>query len=103
MLLGLVVIMSAIYGQVIINDAMVARYVPPEYRARAFSVRYFLGFTVAGFAAPVISLLHAKGGFPEVLGVAAGFGAVVASAALAFRLFAVNRAPVAATAAPHET
>ena len=88
---GLIIIMSAIYGQVIINDAMVARYVPEQFRARAFSVRYFLGFTVAGFAAPVISFLHARGGFPDVLGVAAGFGAMVAIAALAFRLFAVNR------------
>ena len=43
MLGGLVLAMAAIYGQVVVNDAMVARYVPAQYRARAFSVRYFLG------------------------------------------------------------
>jgi hypothetical protein len=49
---------SAIYGQVVINDAMVARYVPAHYRAKAYSVRYFLGFTASGFAAPMIALLY---------------------------------------------
>jgi MFS family permease len=96
MIFGLVVIMSAIYGQVIINDAMVAKYVPQNYRARAFSVRYFLGFTVAGFAAPMISTLHAKGGFPNVLSVTAVFGAIVALAAFTFRIFAVSKEPAPA-------
>lgn len=84
MLVGLLIITSAIYGQVVVNDAMVARYVPEGHRARAFSVRYFLGFTASGFAVPLISLLHRHGGFPTVLGVAAGFGAVVAISAIAF-------------------
>jgi hypothetical protein len=29
LLVGLILAMAAIYGQVVINDAMVARYVPP--------------------------------------------------------------------------
>ena len=47
LLAGLVLAMAAIYGQVVINDAIVARYVPARLRAKAFSVRYFLGFTVS--------------------------------------------------------
>lgn len=87
MLLGLVLAMAAIYGQVVINDAMVARYVPPAYRARAYSVRYFIGFTASGFVVPGIALLHARGGFSLVLGAAAACGAVIWLAAVGFRLF----------------
>ncbi|GAB6844691.1 MFS family permease [Methylorubrum rhodinum] len=89
LLLGLVLTMAALYGQVVINDAMVARYVPAAYRARAYSVRYFLGFTVSGFVVPMIALLHARGGFGLVLGIAAAFGATIFAAALGF--FALTR------------
>jgi hypothetical protein len=30
-------------GQVVINDAMIARYVPPRLRAKAFGLRYSSG------------------------------------------------------------
>lgn len=86
LLVGLILAMAAIYGQVVINDAMVARYVPPRLRAKAFSVRYFLGFTTSGLAVPLIALLHGQGGFPAVLGAAAVFGAVVSACAAAFLL-----------------
>ena len=89
LLVGLVLTMAALYGQVVFNDAMVARYVPPLYRARAYSVRYFLGFTVSGFVVPLIALLHARGGFGSVLGAAAVFGAIIFAAALGF--FALTR------------
>jgi MFS family permease len=97
---GLVLITAAIYGQVVVNDAMVARYVPARHRAKAFSVRYFLGFTASGFAVPLIALLHGMGGFPLVLAAAAGFGAVVFTAAVAFH--AVAQAAPARPAAPAE-
>lgn len=82
MLVGLALAMAAIYGQVVVNDAMVARYVPPQWRSRAFGVRYFLGFTAAGFAAPMIAVLHGANGFATVFFVAASFGAIVFLAAL---------------------
>lgn len=84
LLLGLVLTMTAIYGQVVINDAMVARYVPAQHRAKAFSVRYFLGFTVSGFVVPMLAVLYARGGFGLVLGAAALFGLVVWCASVAF-------------------
>ncbi|KQO77216.1 MFS transporter [Methylobacterium sp. Leaf88] len=96
LLAGLVLTMAALYGQVVINDAMVARYVPPLYRARAYSVRYFLGFTVSGFVVPLICLLHDRGGFGLVLGIAAAFGAVIAAAALGF--FVLTRQPASPAA-----
>ena len=65
----------AIYGQVIINDAMVGRYAPAEYRNRVYSVRFFLTFTVGGLAVPIIGELHSYGGFQAVLLVAGGIGA----------------------------
>ncbi|GJE61242.1 MFS transporter [Methylobacterium trifolii] len=96
MLLGLVLTIAALYGQVVINDAMVARYVPADHRAKAYSVRYFLGFTVSGFVVPMIALLHERGGFGLVLGTAAVFGLVIWLAALAF--FGLARGDVRALA-----
>lgn len=84
MLAGMVLVMAAIYGQVVINDAMVARYVPVEYRARAFGLRYFLGFAAAGFAVPMIAFFHASQGFPLVLGITALFGAAIFLCAVGF-------------------
>ncbi|MBM6580779.1 MFS transporter [Microvirga sp. BT689] len=88
MLGGLALAMAAIYGQVVANDAMVARYVPAQYRARAFSVRYFLGFTTSGLAVPLIALLHGMSGFTLVLGAAATFGTVIFLCSLGFLLAA---------------
>ncbi|GAA0269134.1 hypothetical protein LNAOJCKE_3656 [Methylorubrum aminovorans] len=100
LLAGLVLTMAALYGQVVINDAMVARYVPAAYRARAYSVRYFLGFTVSGFVVPMIAVLHDRGGFGLVLGIAAGFGAVIVAAALGF--FVLTRGPAPRPLVPAE-
>jgi MFS family permease len=88
-LAGLALAMAAIYGQVVVNDAMVARYAPPGWQARVFGARYFLGFTAAGFAAPLIASLHGSGGFPAVFAVASAFGACVFACALA--VFAMTR------------
>ena len=90
-LLGLVLAMASIYGQVVITDAMVARYVPPAQRAKAFSIRYFLAFTISGLAVPLIASLHSQGGFPRVLTATAGFGLVIFACALL--LFVVAREP----------
>lgn len=95
MLAGLVFVMAAIYGQVVVNDAMVARYVPPRLRAKAFSLRYFLGFTTSGAAVPLIAWLHGEGGFGLVLMAASAFGTAIFAAACAFWLAAQPRASAA--------
>ncbi len=88
LLFGLALAMAAIYGQVVINDAMVARYVPGRYQARAFGLRYFVGFTTAGAAVPLLAALHSGGGFGPVLWAAAAFGAAIFGSALIFSALA---------------
>ncbi len=83
MVLGLVLVTAAIYGQVIVNDAMVGRYVPAEYRNRLYSVRFFLTFTVGGLAVPIIGELHSYGGFQSVLFVSGAIGVVIFACAIA--------------------
>lgn len=99
MLAGLTLCMAAIYGQVLVNDGMVARYVPEAWRSRAYGVRYFLGFATSGFAVPLIAVLHAGGGFPLVLAVAAGVGSVITLTAWVFWFLARPRPAVAAVPA----
>lgn len=84
MLLGLTLTMAAIYGQVVVNDAMIARYVPAEARSRAFGIRYFIGFSVSGLAVPLIALMHTRGGFVAVLGGTALIAAAVFVSAASF-------------------
>jgi MFS family permease len=98
LLIGLALAMAAIYGQVVVNDAMVARYVPARHRAKAFSVRYFLGFTVGGLAVPMIALLHEQGGVALVLGAATCFGLVICMASLAFYALTLTQPAEMATA-----
>ena len=71
MVLGLMLVTAAIYGQIVVNDGMIGRYVPGDYRNRVYSLRFFLSFTVGGLAVPAIATLHAHGGFQTVLLVAA--------------------------------
>ncbi|MBM3487294.1 MAG: MFS transporter [Alphaproteobacteria bacterium] len=98
LLLGLVLTLSALYGQVTINDAVIARYVPGRYRAKAFGIRYFLGFTTAGLAVPLIAFAHRIDGFALVLAIATAFGAATFACALLTRLLTRPAAapPVAA-------
>jgi MFS family permease len=83
MALGLVLVMISIYGQVVVNDAMIGRYVADELRNRVYSVRFFAGFTVAGLAVPLVGILHAQGGFQKVLLITSAIGAVIFASALA--------------------
>jgi MFS family permease len=69
LLVALAVAISAIYGQVTVNDMVIARYTADAWRGRVYAVRYFLLFIGAGAAIGVISLLHNSGGFGLVLAV----------------------------------
>jgi MFS family permease len=53
---------ATIFGQVTVNDAMLARTVPPALRARAYAVRFFVGFVGAAAASPLVGMLHARTG-----------------------------------------
>ena len=53
---------AAVFGQVTLNETMTARYIPPELRARVYSVRFFVGFLGAAGAAPLVGLLYERTG-----------------------------------------
>jgi MFS family permease len=68
LLIALAVAVAAIYGQVTVNDIILARYTADAWRGRVYAVRYFTLFISAGIAIAMISLLHKSGGFALVLG-----------------------------------
>ena len=68
-MVALAIAIAAIYGQVTVNDMVLARYTADAWRGRVYAVRYFLLFISAGVAIGMISLLHETGGFALVLGV----------------------------------
>jgi hypothetical protein len=67
LMVALAVAIAAIYGQVTVNDIVLARYTADAWRGRIYAVRYFLLFISAGVAIAMISLLHDRGGFALVL------------------------------------
>jgi MFS family permease len=69
LLIALAIAVAAIYGQVTVNDMIMARYTADAWRGRVYAVRYFLLFISAGAAIGMISILHDSGGFALVLGV----------------------------------
>jgi MFS family permease len=69
LLVALAVAVAAIYGQVTVNDIVLARYTADAWRGRIYAVRYFLLFISAGIAIAMIALLHDRGGFTMVLAV----------------------------------
>jgi MFS family permease len=69
LMIALAIAIAAIYGQVTVNDMILARYTADAWRGRVYAVRYFTLFISAGAAVAIISLLHNSGGFSLVLGV----------------------------------
>jgi MFS family permease len=77
--------MAAIYGQITVNDIIIARYTADAWRSRVYAVRYFITFMVSGVAVSMIALLYGRGGFGLVLGTTAviALGFLVAVLAIA--------------------
>jgi MFS family permease len=69
LMIALAIAIAAIYGQVTVNDIILARYTADAWRGRVYAVRYFTLFISAGAAVAIIALLHKSGGFSLVLGV----------------------------------
>ena len=65
-LVSIGIVMGA-FGQVTINDAMVGKYTVEEWRSRAYSIRYFIGFTAAGASVGLVAWLYEQGGFVTML------------------------------------
>jgi MFS family permease len=71
LLFALAFTMAAVYGQITVNDLILARYSADAWRARIYAVRYFVTFMISGVAVSMIAFLHARGGFGLVLDVTA--------------------------------
>jgi MFS family permease len=67
MLLVAVAMMFFVFGQIPINDAMIARYTAEEWRARAYAVRYVVSFSASALAVPLIAWLYKSNGDFRVL------------------------------------
>jgi hypothetical protein len=93
LLVALALTMAAIYGQVTVNDVVIARYTADAWRGRVYAVRYFLTFVVSGVAVSTMALLYARGGFDLVLAATAivALGFVVSVIAIAFLVNGVER------------
>lgn len=77
-------IIIGIFGQITVNDAMIGRYTSDEWRARAYAIRYFIGFTAAGASVGLVAWLHERGGFTLMLQAMAGLCVLVIVGALVF-------------------
>ena len=88
--------MAAIYGQITVNDLIIARYTADAWRGRVYAVRYFLTFMISGAAVSMIALLYGRGGFDLVLGATAlvAFGFLVAVLLIAVIASSVEKARV---------
>jgi MFS family permease len=86
--------LSAVYGQVIINDLIIARNVADRWRARAYAMRYTLGFAASAAVVPLIAIIHRpETGYGPVFLIMTGFALLIAASA-GFYAFVTARSPV---------
>lgn len=86
--------LSAVYGQVIINDLIIARNVSDRWRSRAYAMRYTLGFAASAAVVPLIAIIHRpETGYGPVFLIMTGFALLIAASA-GFYAFATARSPV---------
>lgn len=97
MLAVAVAMMFFVFGQIPINDAMVAKYTADEWRARAYAVRYVVSFGASATAVPLIAWVHRNyADFNPLFMILAALALLTLTAALAFpgeRATAAARAP----------
>lgn len=100
LMVALAIAVAAIYGQVTVNDIVLARYTADAWRGRVYAVRYFLLFISAAIAIGMISVLYKHGGFILVLSVnaAIAFAMFITTASLAFLISSIEADHAAAPA-----
>ncbi|WP_248746384.1 MFS transporter [Pseudomonas sp. MWU12-2037] len=77
-------LMFVVFGQVTVNDAMVANFVAPQWQSRVFALRYCLSFGASATAIPLIAFVEPRQGFAGLYLILAGFAALTFVAALVF-------------------
>jgi MFS family permease len=79
-----IALMFVVFGQIPVNDAIVARHTDAGWRSRVYAVRYVISFGASSLAVPMVAALHGGGGFDRVFLALALFGGTTAIAALFF-------------------
>jgi MFS family permease len=75
--------MFFVFGQVPINDAMVAAYTDEHWRARALAVRYVVSFGASAAAVPLVALMYRySNDFRYLFLVLAAMAAIIFAAAV---------------------
>jgi MFS family permease len=83
MLLVALAMMFFIFGQIPINDAMVAAYTDEKWRSRAFAVRYVVSFGASACSVPLIAYVYRMtGDFKYLFFVLAAIACVMLLAAV---------------------
>lgn len=83
MLVVALAMMFFIFGQVPINDAMVAAYTDEKWRSRAFAVRYVMSFGASACSVPLVAYVYrATGDFKYLFFVLAALACVMLAAAI---------------------
>jgi MFS family permease len=77
-------LMFAIFGQVTVNDGMVAQFVAPRWQSRVFALRYFLSFGASATAIPLVAWMEPRQGLAGLYAVLAGVAVLTFVAALVF-------------------
>lgn len=79
--------LSAVYGQVVVNDLIVARNVSDRWRGRAYAVRYMLGFAGSAAVVPLIAIVHRpETGYGPVFLIMTGFALTIAASAAVYAI-----------------
>ncbi|MNO72831.1 regulatory protein UhpC [compost metagenome] len=76
--------MFAVFGQVTVNDAMVANFVAPQWQARVFALRYFVSFGASAAAIPLIAYIEPRQGLAGLYLILAGLGVLTFAASVVF-------------------
>lgn len=82
-LIGSLVFMLLVFGQIPINDALLSRITTSEYRSRIYGVKFVLSFAVAAGAIPLVAFLHSTTGFDGLFAVMAVTAAIIWVAVMA--------------------
>jgi MFS family permease len=69
--------MLLVFGQIPINDVLVARISKSEWRSRAFAGRVIVGFGISSTAIPLISFVYREWGFSMLFVIMAGIAAAI--------------------------
>ena len=76
--------MFVVFGQVTVNDAMVANFVAPQWQSRVFALRYCLSFGASATAIPLIAYVKPLQGLVGLYLILAAIAALTFVAALVF-------------------